>query len=61
MSASPPEDGSSDNERADLQMTMAASVVLEHLPRDAAQALGTAGELEQAKGVIMVRAVSRIC
>ncbi|USW48185.1 Putative ubiquitin-like protein Atg12 [Septoria linicola] len=52
MSASPPEDASSDNGRADLQMTMAASVVLEHLPRDAAQALGTAGELEQAKVTI---------
>jgi ubiquitin-like protein ATG12 len=31
-------------------MTMAASVVLEHLPKDAHQALETAGTLEQEKG-----------
>jgi ubiquitin-like protein ATG12 len=37
---------------ADLPLTMAASVVLEHLPKDAHQALETAGELEQAKGKI---------
>jgi ubiquitin-like protein ATG12 len=35
---------------ADLPMTMAASVVLEHLPKDAHQALETAGALEQEKG-----------
>lgn len=36
---------------AELPMTMAASVVLEHLPKDAHKALETAGELEQAKGM----------
>lgn len=35
---------------ADLPLTMAASVILDHLPRDAHRALETAGELEQAKG-----------
>ncbi|KAK4636087.1 Ubiquitin-like protein ATG12 [Fulvia fulva] len=34
---------------ADLPMTMAASVVLDQLPKDAHRALETAGELEQAK------------
>jgi hypothetical protein len=33
----------------DMPMTMAASVVLEHLPRDAHQALSKAGLLEQEK------------
>ena len=32
-------------------MTMAASVVLDHLPKDATRALETAGELELAKGM----------
>lgn len=45
-----PEDDVPESEGADLQMTMAASVVLEHLPKDAARALDTAGDLEQAKG-----------
>lgn len=36
---------------ADMPLTMAASVVLEHLPKDAHEALETAGELEQAKGI----------
>lgn len=36
---------------AELPMTMAASVVLENLPKDAHKALETAGELEQAKGM----------
>jgi ubiquitin-like protein ATG12 len=31
-------------------MTMAASVVLDHLPKDATRALETAGEVEVAKG-----------
>jgi len=35
---------------ADMPLTMAASVVLDQLPKDAHQALETAGELEQAKG-----------
>jgi ubiquitin-like protein ATG12 len=32
-------------------MTMAASVVLDHLPKDATRALETAGEVEIAKGM----------
>lgn len=44
------EDDVLESEAADLQMTMAASVVLEHLPKDTARALDTAGDLEQAKG-----------
>jgi len=39
-----------DDNAAEMLMTMAASVVLEHLPKDAHKALETAGELEQAKG-----------
>lgn len=35
---------------ADLPLTMAASVVLDHLPKDAHKALETAGELPMAKG-----------
>lgn len=50
MSTSP-DDDVLESEGADLQMTMAASVVLEHLPKDAARALDTAGELDQAKGI----------
>ncbi|KAK5136743.1 Ubiquitin-like protein [Meristemomyces frigidus] len=38
-----------DDNAADLPLTMAASVVLDHLPRDAHKALETAGELEVAK------------
>lgn len=33
-------------------MTMAASVVLENLPKDATRALETAGELGIAKGIV---------
>lgn len=46
----PPED---DDTAADLPLTMAASVVLDHLPKDAHKALETAGELEQAKGTML--------
>ena len=42
----------------DLPLTMAASVVLDHLPRDAHRALETAGELELAKGELMVPLLS---
>jgi len=35
-----------------MPLTMAASVVLEHLPQDAHRALATAGEVEVAKGTI---------
>ena len=37
---------------ADLPMTMAASVILEHLPKDAHAALETAGELKDANGEV---------
>lgn len=56
MSASPPSaspDAAEEEDEetgADLPLTMAASVVLDHLPKDAHKALETAGELEQAKG-----------
>ena len=40
-----------DDDGADLPLTMAASVVLDHLPKDAHKALETAGELEVAKGI----------
>lgn len=46
----PPED--EDDAAADLPMTMAASVVLENLPKDAHAALETAGELKDANGEI---------
>lgn len=56
MAPSPPTSPSPDQEEeqdetADLPLTMAASVVLEHLPKNAHKALETAGELEQAKGI----------
>ena len=37
---------------ADLPMTMAASVILEYLPKDAHAALETAGELREANGEV---------
>ena len=42
-----------DDNVADLPLTMSASVVLDHLPKDAHKALETAGELEQAKGRLL--------
>lgn len=64
MASSPPQAPSpeaaaveeDDDAAADLPMTMAASVVLEHLPKDAHKALETAGELEQEKGKVHDRA-----
>ena len=51
-SSVPPEpDADNANADATLPMTMAASVVLDHLPKDAARALETAGEIELAKGM----------
>lgn len=44
----------SEDNTADLPLTMAASVVLDHLPRDAHRALETAGELELAKGALSI-------
>lgn len=41
-----------DDADADLPMTMAASVVLENLPRDAHSALQRAGELENKDGSV---------
>jgi ubiquitin-like protein ATG12 len=59
MSASPtsasPDIAEEDDAGADLPMTMAASVVLEHLPKDAHKALETAGELEQLKSTFALR------
>lgn len=42
-----------DNNIQELPLTMAASVILENLPKDASQALETAGKLEQAKGAVL--------
>jgi len=50
-SPSPPE---VDENAADMPLTMAASVVLDQLPRDAHKALETAGELEQEKGKALI-------
>jgi hypothetical protein len=52
----PPPAPISDDEdtAADLPLTMAASVVLTSLPRDAAKALEGAGELKQDKGIYFV-------
>lgn len=43
---------SSESLQTDMPMTMAASVVLDHLPRDAHTALSKAGLLEQGKSTI---------
>lgn len=45
-----PDPISDEETNAELPMTMAASVVLESLPKDAHKALETAGELDVAKG-----------
>ncbi|KAK1812283.1 Ubiquitin-like protein [Friedmanniomyces endolithicus] len=53
--SSPPDTGLDvdvDDNAADMPLTMAASVVLDHLPKDAHRALETAGELEQDKVTI---------
>lgn len=52
-SSAPPEP-SVDEADATLPMTMAASVVLDNLPKDATRALETAGEIELAKGMLLV-------
>ena len=55
MSTSTPPDAQvedDDDNAADLPMTMAASVVLDQLPKDAHAALETAGELKDAKGEV---------
>ncbi|KAK3109678.1 Ubiquitin-like protein [Teratosphaeriaceae sp. CCFEE 6253] len=55
QSPSPPDTGLDVDDNiadADMPLTMAASVVLDHLPKDAHKALETAGELEQDKVTI---------
>jgi hypothetical protein len=47
-----------DDHGGDLPLTMAASVVLDQLPKDAHRALETAGELEQAKGIFYPTIIS---
>jgi len=47
--STPPPEEQLEDEPADMPLTMAASVVLDHLPRDAHSALEHAGELPQAK------------
>ena len=46
----PPDALAEDDENADLPMTMAASVILESLPKDAHAALEAAGEVRDANG-----------
>ncbi|KAK3051852.1 Ubiquitin-like protein [Extremus antarcticus] len=48
----PPDVPPEDEETADLPLTMAASVILDHLPRDAHAALETAGEVRGADGEV---------
>lgn len=50
-SSAPPEDPDDDT-AADLPLTMAASVILDTLPRDAHAALARAGELENRDGSV---------
>jgi hypothetical protein len=49
----PPDAQLEDNEdkNTDMPLTMAASVVLDQLPKDAHKALENAGELDQPKGI----------
>ena len=50
---SPPDAQAEDDDNAaDLPMTMAASVILENLPKDAHAALETAGELKDTNGEV---------
>ena len=56
----PPDPPAEDEDNAaDLPMTMAASVVLENLPKDAHRALETAGELRDANGELKGKGESR--
>jgi hypothetical protein len=54
-SSAPPEPEQDPDVAAELPMTMAASVVLDHLPKDATRALETAGEVEVAKGKQIIK------
>jgi ubiquitin-like protein ATG12 len=49
---------SSESLQTDMPLTMAASVVLEHLPRDAHTALSKAGLLEQDKSMMTFSSLS---
>ncbi|KAK3679595.1 Ubiquitin-like protein [Vermiconidia calcicola] len=49
-SPTPPDAPAGEDENADLPMTMAASVILDHLPKDAHAALEAAGELRDTNG-----------
>ncbi|KXT04412.1 hypothetical protein AC578_3642 [Pseudocercospora eumusae] len=67
MSSSPPnpespaEDEEEEEEEettaADMPMTMSASIILDHLPKDASKALTTAGQLEQDKITVRLSAL----
>ncbi|RMZ11694.1 hypothetical protein D0860_03270 [Hortaea werneckii] len=60
-SASPPDAPAETEENtSDMPLTMAASVVLEQLPKDATKALETAGELEQAKATDVRKVTIRL-
>jgi ubiquitin-like protein ATG12 len=48
----PPDQFVEDDETADLPLTMAASVILDTLPKDAHAALETAGEVRDANGEV---------
>lgn len=47
-----PAEQDQEEENADLPLPLSASVILEHLPKDASQALRTAGTLEQPKVIV---------
>jgi ubiquitin-like protein ATG12 len=49
------------DDQADMPLTMAASVVLTSLPRDAHQALENAGDFEVEKGSWKLRFRVRLC
>jgi len=56
MSSSPEERIPEDDDNAEAPLTMAASVVLTHLPKDASKALEMAGVLGVEKGTRVARA-----
>ncbi|KAF2172847.1 hypothetical protein M409DRAFT_35404 [Zasmidium cellare ATCC 36951] len=49
---SPGDQDEEEQENADLPLPLSASVILEHLPKDASQALRTAGTLSQPKVIV---------
>jgi hypothetical protein len=54
----PPDQFVEDDETADLPLTMAASVILDTLPKDAHAALETAGEVRDANGEVKGKGTS---